>query len=128
MKRRVFRRHHRPFPTPVPSPRSLAPDRAKKYIGSYRRKLRGFIHDTLEQARLLEQEHAAILGHAAFDMFDLVHWDRINTYPLAECLMKDSALFSPLRQVFDRAEANAIVITRVLRIMDEKGTQSCPNS
>ncbi|WP_418764645.1 hypothetical protein [Mailhella sp.] len=54
-------------------------------------------------------------------MFDIVDKERARTYPLAECLMKDSALFSPLRRVFDRVEANAIVINRVLRVMDAKG-------
>lgn len=117
MRRRAFRLHHRP----VPSVSFPAPDRAEQYALSYRRKLRVFIDDTLEKAHLLEREHAELLGHAAFELFDIVDKERARTYPLAECLMKDSALFSPLRRVFDRVEVNAIVINRVLRIMDAKG-------
>ena len=113
----LHRRNHsvsEPFtiePSPRPTPHTDA-------LEAYRAALKDFACETLEKAAALDSMRREAVGHAPFDLVDLLPGGRKNCRQIAEKMLAGTELYTALQQALSECRDNLLPLLAVARALD----------
>ncbi len=105
-------------PAPRPTPRADA-------LEAYKAALKAFACETLEKAAALDAMRREAVGHAPFELTDMLPEGRKGGRQIAEKLLSGTELYTALQQTLSECSDNLLPLLAVTRVLDSLEDKRC---